>query len=414
MDRKPPTLLKSLPLGFIRLSPELSFAPTSHSRLLHLGSTTLAIASQQDGSIVSRHISISNIWLSRSSGISATDSSVTQSKGNLTLGESINGFIRTPNGRGLLCQGEGGEVTIWTKAKMHGPPKSGRRGPRALLGKAQWTPTQRPTKIAIFAKGRGIVSYHGDNGRGASIVLEHLEEGSQIPTAPVELPDFALLAGDEVEMLLAVSDIDDGYSGSDRKTQRAVIIAASTSGTAWVWRTTSRTQQTDPTVSPLIDTTPEITLVSQYQLPVEGGKPLHILPVDPMGWHQSVIDWSSDTPLQDMILTVSQDGMLEFWKPELGHHLIREGADDETKDHIHTGKPWVRSGSVNTGKKGIVRCRCSSRKKTVLSRLSPPRRSSELMMRTVYENSDGSQEMTIWDSNISEFSTGLELTHTFS
>jgi hypothetical protein len=36
-----------------------------------------------------------------------------------------------------------------------------------------------------------------------------------------------------------------------------------------------------------------------------------------------------------------------------------------------------------------------------------------LLTQLVTEKPDGTHEMTIWDSNVSEFSTGLELTHTF-
>lgn len=184
--------------------------------------------------------------------------------------------------------------------------------------------------------------------------------------------------GDEIELLLAVSDIDDGYSGRGRRTQRAIILAASKQGHAWVWRVDSRLTA-NLSADTNVDDAPGIRLLSHYVLPVEGGEPHLILPVDPMGWHQSVIDWKNDAPLQDMILTVSKAGVLEFWSPELGHHYNGERAH---KDRVPTrghdkhddsaDKPWRRTGTVRTGRERVVMARCSSRKKTVLG-TSPER-----------------------------------------
>jgi hypothetical protein len=107
--------------------------------------------------------------------------------------------------------------------------------------------------------------------------------------------------------------------------------------------------------------------------------PHMIMPVDPMGWHQSVIDWKVETPLQDMILTVTEDGVLEFWTPRLGAHLSSDKADghaphvcvDEAIGHTAAVElPWRRTSVVRTGKANVVMARCSSRKKTVLSESS--------------------------------------------
>ena len=170
------------------------------------------------------------------------------------------------------------------------------------------------------------------------------------------------------------------------------------------------------------DDQPDISLLSRYRLPVDLDTPHLILPVDPMGWHQSVIDWKTDTPLQDMILTCSKSGVLEFWTPQLGHHFafeVQHGhAANGTKDrqngnlHDHDESPWTRSGVVRTGRADALMARCSSRKKTVLGKAFGLFGRGTLTL-AVCETPDGGHEMSIWDSNVSEFSTGMELVYTF-
>jgi hypothetical protein len=289
------------------------------------------------------------------------------------LEHNIDYFVRTPNGRGLLALTESGEVGVWYKERIGKVARDG-PVPRAIIGKGQWTEPSRPKASAIFAKGRAIVFYTVDNGGVGKITLQHLDHDASSPTPPVTLSDFELDLGDDIAMLLAVSDIDDGFAGRGRRTQRAIVMAASRQGHAWVWRVDSRlvsTMSEDTTV----DETPEITLLSHYTLPIEGGEPHLILPVDPMGWHQSVIDWKSMTPLQDMILTVSKSGVLEFWSPELGHHFKGEvprcerkgGRDQGLSPPAEAEMPWRKTGVVRTGRKNASSARCSSRKKTVLS-----------------------------------------------
>ena len=176
------------------------------------------------------------------------------------------------------------------------------------------------------------------------------------------MPEFDLEGDDDVAMLLAVSDVDDGISGKGRRTQRAVVMTVTKSGQAWCWRVTSTTNEVD-------NDKPDIQLLHKYRLPIQGGSsPALVLPVDPMGWHTSVIDWKSDTPLQDMVLTISTAGVLEYWQPRLGQHLAMQGgAKEGGKLNGVDGEAWVRSGFVDTGRTNVVMARCSSRKKTVLS-----------------------------------------------
>lgn len=229
-----------------------------------------------------------------------------------------------------------------------------------------------PLHSAIFAKGRAIVFYNNDE-QGPQITLQHLDPGSSTPTRPVTLPDFEMVDGDAVAMILAVSDIDDGISGKGRRTQQAVVMAVTKQGQAWCWRIVSiNASSSASTVNGNTDNDkPEIRLLHKYRLPIHGGSfPALVRPVDPMGWHTSVIDWKSDTPLQDMVLTISNDGLLEYWQPRLGQHLAQDDSKGELSGtNAGDGAPWVRSGFVDTGRTNVVMARCSSRKKTVLSEL---------------------------------------------
>ncbi|KAG8805495.1 regulator of (H+)-ATPase in vacuolar membrane [Serendipita sp. 400] len=93
-----------------------------------------------------------------------------------------------------------------------------------------------------------------------------------------------------------------------------------------------------------------------------------ILPVDPMIWNRTA---------SELLLSVSEGGDLEFWAAE-------------------AGTSWKRTGHVATGRKEIIKGRCSSAKKTVL----------------VVRRPDG-DEVSIWDSKESQFSSGLEHSQIF-
>jgi hypothetical protein len=275
-----------------------------------------------------------------------------------------------------MAVGETGEIGIWSKEQV-GKPVPGKALLKSLAGKGQWRIPTKPLQCAIFAKGRAIVLFTRNEDTGPVVTLQHFDPGSDEPTPPIGLPHFDLDGKDDIAMLLAVSDIDDGISSKGRRTQRAIIMAVSQSGEAWTWRVTSRYAMTTDSEADINDDRPDIQLLHKYRIPVQGGQaPAWVLPVDPMGWHQSVIDWKTDTPLQDMVLTISKDGVLEFWQPRLGQHLAEEEDLDgniSASKHTKTGSSWMRSGSVETGRTAIVSARCSSRKKTVLSQFLLPR-----------------------------------------
>ncbi|KAH9969083.1 WD repeat-containing protein [Russula dissimulans] len=119
--------------------------------------------------------------------------------------------------------------------------------------------------------------------------------------------------------------------------------------------------------------TPSLSLVSQTPLPLPSPAAF-VLPVDPMGWISS----RGPTRMEhDVLLSVGKDGELMFWVPE----------------GRKTG--WRCTGRVRTGRNNIRMAQCSSAKKTVL----------------IVPCADG-EELTIWDSKESEFSSGLEYAKT--
>lgn len=371
-------MIKSLPVARIRLwDSHRSFMCSTASQLLHVpsSSTLLAISDSSDR-IAGHCLSLCDLLASNPAGIStlSTDTHRDQST-HVQLTNSLDHFVRTPNGRGLLAIGETGEIGVWSKEQV-GKPVKGKPILKSLAGKGQWKMPQAPLQSAIFAKGRAMVFYTRSSHDGPVISLQHLDNDASVPTTPIRLPHFALEDEDEVAMLLAVSDIDDGFSGRGRRTQRALVMAVSDNGQAWCWRITSRYTSTIHSEIDLNDNRPDIKLLHTYRLPIQGGQaPALVLPVDPMGWHQSVIDWKTDTPLQDMVLTISREGVLEYWQPRLGG-LSDSNSDTNVNGHAHiqhssgTDRSWTRSGFVETGRTAISRARCSSRKKTVLSELA--------------------------------------------
>ncbi|KAH9996446.1 RAVE protein 1 C terminal-domain-containing protein [Russula vinacea] len=102
--------------------------------------------------------------------------------------------------------------------------------------------------------------------------------------------------------------------------------------------------------------TPSLTLISQTALPLSSPS-VFILPVDPMGGVSSL---GPAVMERDVLLSVDKNG-------------------------------WRCTGRVRTGRKNLRMARCSSAKKTVL----------------IVPRADG-EELTIWDSKESEFSSGLE------
>ncbi|KAF8500659.1 WD repeat-containing protein [Hysterangium stoloniferum] len=125
--------------------------------------------------------------------------------------------------------------------------------------------------------------------------------------------------------------------------------------------------------APTTETVP--TLHSNTSLPLSTPPPF-ILPVDPTTWPKYAVSTEAD-----VLMSISTDGVLSFWVP---------GAELGSSPECDRGK-WRCTGSVHTLRQDIRMARCSSTKKTVL----------------VVPHPEG-EEITIWDSKESQFSTGLE------
>ncbi|KAH9037204.1 RAVE protein 1 C terminal-domain-containing protein [Lactarius pseudohatsudake] len=106
---------------------------------------------------------------------------------------------------------------------------------------------------------------------------------------------------------------------------------------------------------------PSLSVISQTALPLPSPVALSY-PRDTAGMER------------DVLLSVGRDGELMFWGPD------------------GNGTGWRRTGRLRTGRTSIRMARCSSAKKTVL----------------IVPRADGEEELTIWDSKMSEFSSGLE------
>ena len=103
----------------------------------------------------------------------------------------------------------------------------------------------------------------------------------------------------------------------------------------------------DFTIVQLQATDTALVIQSQHRLPLSY-TPRFILPVDPMAWGHSR-DWME----HDVLLSVSEDGELAFWVPETNRKI-----------------GWRCTGKVRTYRTGFRKVRCSSAKKTALSKLN--------------------------------------------
>ncbi|TDL28114.1 hypothetical protein BD410DRAFT_870276 [Rickenella mellea] len=139
-------------------------------------------------------------------------------------------------------------------------------------------------------------------------------------------------------------------------------------------------------VSGISITPPAMKMYAQTRLPLQT-PPKMIMPVDPMAWSDASRDASKNTDERkhDVLLSVTEDGELSYWVAKAAGHP-NEGYDS-----------WFCTGSVRTGRRGMRMARCSSAKKSAL----------------VISTPDG-DELTIWDSKVSEFATGLEYKNIFS
>lgn len=238
LDRAPPTLIKSEQIAAFTADVEAAWS--SYGALLQ-GEATDALflgfpPSEDHKEISTLRLNLVDLLASVDSSVQFANAAVDFETVPVMMTSDIKGFVRTPNGRGLLAIGEGGEIGVWEKRRLGKMAQSGKAHSAALVGKGQWMAPAVPILYAIYAKGRGIASYYNDKERGPRVVLQHLDPGDSKPTEPVVMPHFEPKENDTIKLLLALSDIDDGYSARKKRTRRAIIMVVAESGEAWVWR----------------------------------------------------------------------------------------------------------------------------------------------------------------------------------
>jgi len=132
---------------------------------------------------------------------------------------------------------------------------------------------------------------------------------------------------------------------------------------------------------------PELIILRQDKLLLPYS-PRFILPVDPMAWGH-MHDWTG----HDVLLSISEQGEIAFWLPD-------PAAENG----------WKCTRKVRTARSGFRKVRCSSAKKTALSEFISYAILNVfcfMHFHLVVGSSQG-DELTIWDSTESEFSSGLE------
>jgi hypothetical protein len=287
-----------------------------------------------------------------------------QKRSLLAMEKPARKMFRTPNGRSVLTFGEGGECVVWglEREKDQGKGKgkereSRQKGEGVWRARAKWQEEDGVELVAVFARGRSVARYSPSTSTLSLRYLRpsipllgaapHIHTISSPSCLPSLSPDHKLTT------LIALSDIDDGVSTSTTLPTTSYVIASTADAFVYLWRL----EAGDPTMRGKPEGEPKPTLVSAYALPfsVDRDPPAFVLAVDPMGWHQSVIDWKARTPLQDMLAVVGMNGELTYWTPRL------DGGGGEGAD-----KPWMRTGRVKTGRRLMLLAKCSSRKKTAM------------------------------------------------
>jgi hypothetical protein len=140
--------------------------------------------------------------------------------------------------------------------------------------------------------------------------------------------------------------------------------------------------------------------INSTSRPPENVKPVAILPFDPMEW--AVRE-------KEILLSADEDGWLQFWVPDVQLDSNERG---RRRQQTRKNSVWRYTGSVNSRRKGLIKARCSSTKKTVLGTSSGFYNALPLKRRPVVRTSNG-DEVSIWHSKESEFSSGLEWSRTF-
>ncbi|TFY65144.1 hypothetical protein EVJ58_g2168 [Rhodofomes roseus] len=272
-------------------------------------------------------------------------------------------FVRTPEGEGVGAVYADGSGEVWCL----------KRGGGGLQRRGKWHVSEEADKVdqvVVLDGGTCFVTYASQAGR--------LTLHTPAPATLCVPPLVALFS-------LPVP------SSSPTSLSRTILAVTETHTILVIYANLSP----EPALA--------IRLESSLPLPTP---PRMILPVDPMAWSGTrgeATAMSADA--HDTLLSVSEDGELAFWVPENGLLDLLSGEHKQMNGVKANGtKPngtvahgdtqssgWRCTGRVRTGRKGLSRAACSSAKKSVL----------------VVPTPEG-EELTIWDSKTSEFSSGLE------
>lgn len=207
------------------------------------------------------------------------------------------------------------------------------------------------------------------NSEQQRLVVTHFEQASSV------LGPYPEPLSQSVELKTAADPIL--FSLPPTKAGTTPIACATASDTALIL----------VTVDPGSPTPINLTVQHTKPLPV-ASPPEHIIPVDPMSWKpdasQSTNTAAAPYPQyetsRDAFVSISPEGELSFW-----------AAVPAAEKQLLDTPGWKLTGRVHTLRRKIARAQCSSAKKTVL-----------------VVNMQEGQEITIWDSTESEFSSGLE------
>ncbi|CCM05189.1 uncharacterized protein FIBRA_07398 [Fibroporia radiculosa] len=361
IDRRPPTLLRQFVLHQ-SISGLLPSPPPSHLYILsplsncsRPGTLTL-ITSPPLASYVLAPIPFLD---SRADGLAllARASDQIDPETDSERLREVSQFVRTPEGDGVAALHTDRSVSTW-HVRWSG---------RGLARRGRWDPTDAESvdRVVVLEGGVCFVTYTLSNG--------HLTLHGATATT-IAVPS-----------LVALFSLPSSVPSSTLRFPPSLILVGVTEA------------HTVLLISVSLMPTPSMSIRSETSLPLSC--PLtFILPVDPMSWGGSPTSVPS-SDAHDVLLSISEDGELAFWVPEdFCDRLPDPQANDrKTVSGIIRNGGWRCTGRVRTGRKGLRRAACSSAKKSVL----------------VAQDTNG-EELTIWDSKTSEFSSGLEYREVFS
>lgn len=242
------------------------------------------------------------------------------------------------------------------------------RDRRGMLHNRQGWSASSADAIALLNSGRGLVVFdHEARTINVHLYLQGTHEEIntlQLPHDPPSAPSLLVLPSTEA-------------SSSSRTLSTSVRLLSITPTSIATFILSG------------IDTNQaSLTLHSNSSLP-SASPPRLVMPVDPMAWshgppqHRTSISHPHPPPLQtpkasndaaprlqahDALVSVSEDGHLEFWIPAIEHNAhVSSSVTKSTSVADGTGRVgWTCTGGIRTGRTGIRLARCSSAKKTAI------------------------------------------------